>query len=299
MMEKRGGPIVYKGMTAEQLAEAYNVFLTIVDPLGWLQTNRVRAQQVEAELKPLKDLAYGEAPIQKLDIYAPADAKNAPVLIDIHGGGWTAGSKNPRALEAQAVNANGAIWVPIDYGLAPEYSMDQMIDHVRRAICWVYLNIARYGGDPNRLFVFGNSAGAHLAGTTLMPGWPHKYGIPEDVIKGAVLTSGIFDLEGHVHARTGPQEALKMTLKDAWRASPLHHLPERLLPIIVAYGEDELREFILESKNYAVALKKAGFDVALIEVPAAHHFDMINELANTQGQLFKAVKEMLNGRMDD
>ncbi len=293
-MKEGVDPIVYKGMTAKQLAEAYNVFSTVPDPAGWLQANRVRAQLVEAELKPIKDLSYGEAPIQKLDIYAPADAKNAPVLIDIHGGGWTAGSKNPRAIPAQAVTANGTIWVPIDYGLAPEYSMDQMIDHVRRAITWVYWNIAQYGGDPNQLFIFGQSAGAHLAGTALMTGWHHEYGIPENAIKGAVLISGIFDLEGLVHARTGPQEALKMTLEDAWRASPFYHLPQRLIPIIVAYGKDELEEFIVESQNYTMALKKAGFDVTLIEVPAAHHFDMMNELANTQGELFKAVKEMLN-----
>lgn len=296
-MKEKEGPIVYKGMTAEQLGDAYNVFLTIPDPMGWLQANRVRAQLVEAELKPIKDLAYGEEPIQKLDIYAPKDAKNAPVLIDIHGGGWTAGSKNPRALQAQSVNAIGAIWVPIDYGLAPEYSMDQMIDHVRRAISWIYRNIAQYGGDPDQLFVFGNSAGAHLAGTALMPAWPHKYGIPENVIKGAVLTSGVFDLEVVLHALPGPQEALKMTLAYALHASPILHLPEHLIPIIVAYGQDELEGFILESKNYALALKKAGFDVTLIEVPAAHHFDMINELANTHGQLFKAVKKMLIGRM--
>lgn len=294
-MKKRDDPVVYRGMTAKQLAEAYDVFLTIPDPMGWLEANRVRAQLVEAKLKPIKDLSYGEAPIQKLDIYAPADAKNAPVLVDIHGGGWSAGSKNPSALQAQAVNAAGGIWVPIDYGLAPEYSMDQIIDHVRLAISWIYRNIVQYGGDPHQLFIFGYSAGAHLAGTTLMPSWHHEYGIPENAIKGAVLTSGIFDLEGYVHAQTGPQEALKMTLKDAWRASPVHHLPEHPLPIIMGYGGDELEEFIVESQSYAKALKKAGCDVILIEVPAAHHFDMINELANTQGQLFKAMKEMLNG----
>lgn len=110
------------------------------------------------------------------------------------------------------------------------------------------------------------------------------------------MTSGIFDLEAYVHAQTGPQEALKMTLKDAWRASPIHHLPECPLPIIVGYGGDELKAFIDESQSYAKALKRAGCDVIVIEVPAAHHFDMINELANTQGQLFKAVKEMLKGR---
>lgn len=188
MMKERDDPVVYKGMTAKQLAITYDVFLAIPDAAGLLQANRERAKLVEAELKPIKDLSYGEVPIQKLDIYAPKGAKNAPVLIDIHGGGWTAGSKNPSALQAQAVMAAGGIWMPIDYGLAPEYSMDQMIDHVRLAISWIYRNIAQYGGDPNQLFIFGFSAGAHLAGTALMPGWHHEYGIPENAIKGAVMT---------------------------------------------------------------------------------------------------------------
>lgn len=293
-MKGNDDPIVYKGMTAPQLADAYNVFLTVPDPFGWLQANKDRAQRVEAELKPIKDLSYGKAPIQKLDIYAPANAEAAPVLIDIHGGGWTMGSKNPRAIPAQTVTAAGAIWVPIDYGLAPEYSMSQIIDHVRCAISWVYSNIVQYGGDPNQLFIFGNSAGAHLAGTTLMPEWLHEYGMPVDAIKGAVMTSGIFDLAGQVHAQTGAQEALKMTLEDAQRFSPLHHLPLRPLPVIIAYGEDELNEFIIESQAYAKALAAAGCNVTLIKVPAAHHFDMINELANSQNPLFQAVKRMLN-----
>lgn len=293
-MKESTDPVVYKGMTARQLADAYNVFLSFPDAGSWLQANRIRAAKIEAELKPLKDLSYGLAPIQKLDIYAPANAKAAPVLIDIHGGGWTMGSKNPRAIPAQTVTTAGAIWVAVDYGLAPEYSMNQIIDHVRCAIAWVYRNIVQYGGDPNQLFVFGNSAGAHLAGTTLMPGWLGEYGMPSDAIKGAVLTSGIFDLASQVHAQTGPQEALKMSLEDAMRFSPLHHLPLQPLPVIIAYGEKELKEFIIESQSYAKALIEAGCDVCLLEVPAAHHFDMINELANSQGQLFQAVKRLLN-----
>lgn len=285
--------IVYKEMTAEELAEAYNVFLTISDPEGWRNENRAKALILEAQCKPIKDLPYGELPIQKLDLYIPEDAKNTPVLIDIHGGGWISGSKNPRAIPAQTVRTEEIIYVAIDYGLAPEYSMDEMVEHVRQAIYWTYSNIAQYGGDPNNLFIFGNSAGAQLAATALMPGWPQQYNLPPNIIKGAVLTSGIYDLEGHVHAQTGPQEFLKMTFADAKRASPLYHLPTCFMPIVIAYGADELEEFIFESKNYASVLTKAGFDVTLIEVPSAHHFDMINELSNQEGKLFQVVKKMI------
>jgi len=112
----------------------YDVFKTIPDPWRWLQANRERAQAVQDRLDLIKDISYGQELIQKLDIYAPLDAVNTPILIDIHGGGWTHGSKMPRALQAEALLSKGMIWIPIDYGLAPEYSIDQMIDHVRCAI---------------------------------------------------------------------------------------------------------------------------------------------------------------------
>jgi len=292
-MQQAADAIVYNGMTAAELAAAYNVHGSIPDPAGYQKENAELAQAAEAKLNPIKDIAYGGEPIQKLDIYAPSGAANAPVLIDIHGGGWTQGTKNTRAIPAEAVMSKGVVWVPIDYGLAPSYRMEQIIDHVRRAVAWVYQNIAQYGGDPNRLYVSGNSAGGHLTGTTLMPGWHGDYGIPEDAVKGAVPMSGIFDLDGHVHAGVGPQEALKMTLQDSRQSSPLFNLPARPVPVVVSYGEPELEAFIDESNKYAAALEKAGCDVTVVEVPGAHHFAMSRELAHPNGALFKAVMAMM------
>jgi arylformamidase len=137
------------------------------------------------------------------------------VLVDLHGGGWISGSKDIRALLAERIVAKGTILLAIDYGLAPEYSMDEIINHVRQAIARMYSNTAQYGGETNSLFIFGNSACAHLAASALMGGWMHHYNLPENAIKGAVLASGIYDLESQLHAKTGPQEHLKMTLKDA------------------------------------------------------------------------------------
>ncbi len=294
LLRSSDDPKAYKGMTAKQLVDAYDVYLVIPDAEELLRANRERAQQVEAHLKPIKDVAYGGESVQKLDIYAPKAAKSVPVIVDIHGGGWASGTKNPSALQASAVMSAGAIWVPIDYGLAPAYSIDQIIDHVRVAISWIYRNIDQYGGDPNQIYIYGFSAGAHLAGTALMPGWHQEYGVPENVIKGAVMLSGVYDLEGYVHAQKGPQEYLKMTLEDARRASPVHHIPKRPIPIIVGYGGDELPQFFVETQVYAGALAKAGCDVILIEVPGTHHFTVINELGNMQGELFQTVKNLLN-----
>lgn len=287
--------IVYKGMTVSQLTEAYDDYKAIPNLDTLLQENRERAQTVKARLNPIHNVAYGTETIQNLDIYSPKNAKKMPVLISIHGGGWTVGSKNPWAISAEILMSKEIISVAVDYGLAPQYRMRDIIAHVRSAIAWTYKNIAQYGGDPNRLYIHGFSAGAHLASTTLMPNWHKDFGLPEDVIKGLIAISGIYDLCTLVHApQTDSQKALQMTLEESRRDSPFYHLPSHSIPSIIAYGEKEpLILYHLEANNYAQELQKAGCTVSLVEVTDANHFDMMNELSNTEGKVFKEVMKML------
>ncbi len=288
-------PIVYRGMTVNQLNVAYDDCIAIPNFLGLLKENRERAESVKARLNPIQNISYGTEIIQKLDIYAPKNTEKMPVLISIHGGGWTMGSKNPWAIPAEALMSNEIVSVSIDYGLAPEYRMKDIIDHVREAIAWVYKNIAQYGGDSNRIYIYGMSAGAHLAATALMPSWHKDFNLPEDVVKGVVAMSGIYDVCTLVYApQADSQKALQMTLEESRRDSPLYHLPKNSIPAIIAYGEKEpLILYHVEAINYARELEKAGCNVSLIEVPHANHFDMINELANTEGKVFKAMMKMI------
>lgn len=287
--------IIYKGMTVNQLIEAYDDYKAIPNLDVLLQKNREHAQTVKDRLNPICDVVYGSEIIQKLDIYAPKNATKMPVIINVHGGGWTMGSKNSWAISAETLMAKGILSVSIDYGLAPQYRMENILTHVRNAIAWVYKNISQYGGDPNRLYVYGMSAGAHLAGTTLMPNWHKDFGLPEDVVKGLIAMSGIYDLCTLVHApQADSQKALQITIEESRRDSPLYHLPKHSIPSIIAYGEKEpLILYRFEAINYAQELQKAGCSVSLIEVPNANHFDMINELANAEGKVFKAVMKML------
>ncbi len=285
--------IVYEGYTAAGLAESLNPEVTIDDLPAYQQENGALSAAARERLPGTCNIAYGAEEAQKLDIFAPAGSGN-PVLIDIHGGGWRGGSKDGRSLVAEAITGAGALWVPIDYGLAPAYRMDQIVDHVRSALTWVYNNIAEHGGDPDRIYVSGNSAGGHLTGATLMPGWHGDYGVPENVIKGACAMSGIFDLRALYHAEGGYKVELGLDLPTAETFSPLLHLPENGCPLIIGYGAPELDEFRRQSHVYYEAWKNAGFDATEVIVDGAHHFAMSRELANTVGALHKAVVEMIN-----
>ncbi len=284
---------VFRGMTEAEVTRAYDVMKPEV--FAWLTKNREEALVVEKRLKPIKDVSYGSDERQKLDIYAPQDAKGLPVLIDIHGGGWCMGSKEPRAIPAEPVMKHGMVWVSINYGFAPKHTLDAIIDHVRQAIGWLYRNIASYGGDPERMYSTGNSAGAHLAATALMPGWHDAHKVPHDVIKGAICVSGVYDMQSICFANIESKEALKLSLDDAKRGSPLYHLPNHAPKVILAYGQNEPPGYSLEAKAYAKALASAGKEAKVIEVANVDHFPIMNEFLNVEGELFKALLIMIKG----
>lgn len=102
---------------------------------------------------------------QVLDIYtsSKATSDSRPVMFWIHGGGWQVGDKGDVALKPKALTERGFVFVSTNYRLLPAVTMDVLTRDVAGALGWVYRNIARYGGDPQRIFVGGHSAGAQLA----------------------------------------------------------------------------------------------------------------------------------------
>ena len=288
----RNKSIVYMGYTATDLAIQLDVAKTIKDLPAYQQESAEMSHKVVTNLDCFKDVQYGNDEPQKLDIF-PAAVDRAPILVDIHGGGWRSGSRNIRSFPASSVTKAGVMWVPIDYGLAPNYSIHQMVDHVRSAIVWLYHNASKYGGDPSKLYVSGNSAGGHLTGCVLMPDWHKNYGVPSDLIKGACAMSGIYDLQALVHAEYGYNDELGMDIETAKNFSPLFNLPTKGCPLIVSYGAPEPNEFRRQSRVYYEAWKDGGFPATEIVVNGAHHFAMSRQMSDPNSALFQAVTKMI------
>ncbi len=128
-----------------------------------------------------------------LDIYAPKDSasKRLPVMFWIHGGGWQAGDKDDVALKPKVLTERGFVFVSTNYRLLPEVTMDELIGDVVASLGWVHKHIATYGGDPERIFVGGHSAGAQLAALICID---HRYlqqaGVPAKVLKGCIPVDG-------------------------------------------------------------------------------------------------------------
>ncbi len=143
-------------------------------------------------LKPSSaDIAYGNADRQKLDVYAPAGAKNLPVVFWIHGGGWQGGDKTSVQAKPQAFVDRGFVFVSTAHRLLPSVEINTIFQDVAKSLAWVYANIAKHGGDPNRLLVMGHSSGAQLAALMCTD---HRYlnaeGVPFSALKGCVPVDG-------------------------------------------------------------------------------------------------------------
>ena len=131
-----------------------------------------------------------------LDVYAPKDAKNLPVVFWIHGGGWQAGDKSDVQIKPTVFNEKGFVFVSTNYRLLPNVDMATLIGDVAKSAHWVHDNIAKHGGDPKRLLVMGHSAGAQLAAILCTDEkWLKAEGLGLDIVKACVPVDGdTFDI---------------------------------------------------------------------------------------------------------
>ena len=128
-----------------------------------------------------------------LDIYAPEKPanKSLPVMFWIHGGGWQAGDKNDVALKPKVLTERGMVFVSTNYRLLPDVTMEELTDDIAKSLGWVHRNIAQYGGDPNRIFVGGHSAGAQLAALICIDDrYLKNEGVSFEVLKGCIPVDG-------------------------------------------------------------------------------------------------------------
>src|SRR5699024_9814660 len=140
-----------------------------------------------------RDLPYAE-PVnerQTLDVYAPVNAKQSPVVFWIHGGGWQTGDKTSVQIKPQLFVDQGLVFVSTNYRLLPNVDMGTIVRDVAMPMRWVHDHIAQYGGDPNRLLVMGHSAGAQLAALISTDDrYLKAEGLSLEIIKGCVPVDG-------------------------------------------------------------------------------------------------------------
>lgn len=226
---------------------------------------------ISNQIEIQKDLVYGINQEEKLDLCV-TDNPESPLIVFIHGGYWQLLSKDDCLFPAKHFFDHGIAYCAIDYTLAPMAHISEMIEQCRRSIQWLFSNAKRFGYDKNKIFLLGSSAGAHLAAMTMLTNW-NKYNLPDDVIKGVTLLSGVFDVRPIVH--TYINEPLNLDMHEAERLSPLFLVGPNNSDVIVSWGENETSEFKRQSIEFEKKWKDTGNKSNLIEVKDSNHFDIV------------------------
>ena len=234
----------------------------------------------------LCDLSYGADNDEQLDLFIPATTDSSPLHIYIHGGYWQELSKNESAFAATTFQEHGSFFAAINYSLAPQVSLTEIVAQNRRAIAWLYQQSVRWGFNRDRIYLSGSSAGAHLAMMMLVTDW-EQYDLPKDVIKGVSAVSGVYDLEPIRLSYVN--DALGLDRNEAIANSPIHQKIRNECPVILAYGDNETAEFKRQTDEYKEFLTNSVDAVIFDEIKGKNHFDVIMDLANSESWLCQQV----------
>jgi len=253
-----------------------------------------------------RDIVYGgcdgcDERLVSLDIYEPQGNGPHPVLVFIHGGAWRIGDKKYDGKKGAYFAENGFVYITINYRLSPEVIHPVHIQDVARAVAWVYRNIDGYGGDPDRLFVMGHSAGAHLSALVALDQRRlEAEGLEPDIISGVILLDGAgynipLLLSGagwlyqklYTPAFTGDPEVRR-------DASPALHVEdnESPPPFLIIYAGDR-EEAEMQAKLLAERLAEVGGDVTLFHAPEKTHGTINRELGSKGDGVTAAVRDFL------
>ncbi len=285
------GPLVWLDMDQKALDDAYDQLVYAPNRDQVHKRNVFNSDRVRARLGAPKRLAYGPAPIEQLDLFV-TNKPDAPINVFIHGGAWRQREARDYAFLAEMFVRAGAHFIALDFVGVENTKGDllPMADQVRRAVAWVHKNAKSFGGDPNKIYVSGQSSGAHLAGNVVTTDWS-AYGTPADVVKGALLCSGMYDLKPVRLSKRSEYVAFTDDMEE--KLSSQRHLDRLNCPVIVAYGTYETPEFQRQNREFAAAVKAAGKSATLLVGDGYNHFEMAEMIGNPMSLLGSAVREQM------
>ena len=219
------------------------------------------------------DIAYGPDPRQRLDVHRPDDDALHPVVVFFYGGGWKNGERGDYRFVAEALVKRGYVVVIPDYRVYPAVRFPSFIEDGARAVAWARENVGRYGGDPERIYLGGHSAGAHLgAMLALNRHYLQAEGLDTDIIKGFFGLAGpdAFDPTEYRSTRD-----IFATAESRENTQPVEFVTGRAPPMLLLHGTGDGTVYPVNSKELAKALREKNVPVRHVEYPDTGHIAIL------------------------
>jgi arylformamidase len=271
---------IYRGMDRAALDAAYNNGAAITDSEDWLSRWRELSAAVRSSPYARLDIPYGSRARACFD-YFTSGAVRPPLFVFIHGGYWQRNDKDMFAFLVDGPRAHGIDVAVVGYTLAPEARLTDIVEEIHCALTNLCERANDLGFDRDRLFVGGWSAGGHL--TAIVSNHP--------AFRGGIPISGIFDLEPI--ALNYLNEKLALDRHEIANLSPFRVLGERMPPLRLFVGSDELPELKRQSANYAETARGRGLPVAFSVLPGRHHYSILEELSRPEGKITHALVKLI------
>lgn len=259
-----------------------------------------------------KDIAYvpadasgTDAERHLLDVYAPkkANSTKCPVVVFIHGGNWNSGNKNLYSFIGRRLAKQGVLAVIINYRLAPAVQVPAMVDDCAQAVSWVTKHIAGFGGDPNRIFVMGHSAGGGLAALLATDDRLFsRIGLAKNPVKGAILDDAAgLDMFDYLTKMEYPndQQYLIPYGKDpaVWRAvSPMYYVDGHTPPMLMYSGERTYPSIASSSQRFHQRLLDNHVRHDYQVLPGKKHIAMVTQLFWQHNIIYRELLRFVGAR---
>lgn len=249
-----------------------------------------------------------DAKAHQLDLYRPrrASATLRPVVVFIHGGNWTSGSKNlyafiGRKLAKQRQTTDGVVTLIINYRLAPTVQVPAMADDCARAVLWAVQHSAEYGGDPNRIFVMGHSAGGGLAALLATDDQLfRKLGLTRNPVKGAILDDPAgLDMLDYLQKMAYPNDQQYLVPFGGdpvvWRAvSPFYYLSADTPPMLLYTGGRTYPSITQSTQRFYQRLQALGITSHYRVIPRKKHVGMVLQLVWKRNSIYQDLLKLVS-----
>ncbi|MCC2548873.1 alpha/beta hydrolase [Hymenobacter sp. BT175] len=251
-----------------------------------------------------RDIAYQSASApgfdaerHLLDVYAPRHkAGPRPVVVFIHGGSWNSGNKNFYSFIGRRLARQGVVAVVVNYRLSPSVQVPAMAEDCARAVQWVSQNIGSYGGDPQRIFLLGHSAGGGLAALLATDSRQFaRLGLSTNPVQGVILNDAAgLDMHAYLQKQEYPGDAdyLIPYGKDpaVWKAmSPIYHVSAQAPPFLIFVGENTYPSITSSTARFRQKLIDTGFAPQFEVLPGKKHAAMVLQLFWSRNVIYQRL----------
>ena len=225
------------------------------------------------------DIAYAPGPDHVLDVYAPTRrCAGAPVVVFFYGGGWESGSRKTYRFVGASLAAKGVVAVIPDYRLYPAVRFPGFMQDAAEAVAWTRDHVAQYGGDPDRLFLMGHSAGGQIAALLALDGrYLRAAGVDPGDITGVVGLAGPYDF---LPLRSSTLKAIFGPETDWPRSQPINYVTPAAPPMLLAAGTADDTVDPGNTARLAARLRQDGVAVDEHLYPGLGHKLLIGAFAS-------------------